>query len=89
MTIKSIGSAALREHLLNDHKVSLLDALLLFGVQSLNRELTTLKRDGFLIKKEKVPMSKVLRRLNEYAVAKAPDKLPIREIMMTEYWISK
>ncbi|PIW56185.1 MAG: hypothetical protein COW16_02115 [Sphingomonadales bacterium CG12_big_fil_rev_8_21_14_0_65_65_10] len=82
-------SLALKEHMLEGHRVSLLEALLVFGVQSLNAELGRLKKDGFLIKKESVSMAKILRRINEVAVCKTPDQLPFREIMMTEYWISK
>lgn len=82
-------SIALKEHMLEGHRVSLLEALLVFGVQSLNAELGRLKKDGFLIKKDTVSMAKILRRINEVAVCQPPEQLPFREIMMTEYWISK
>lgn len=80
---------ALREHMLAGHRVSLLEAILVFGVQSLNAELTRLKKDGFLIKSERVSMAKVLRRTNEMALCKPPSELPFKEIVMTEYWISR
>jgi hypothetical protein len=83
------ASLALREHMLEGHLVSLLEAILVFGVQSLNAELARLKKDGFFIKDEKVSMAKVLRRANEYAVCRPPDNLPFKEIVMTEYWISR
>jgi hypothetical protein len=83
------ASLALREHMLEGHRVSLLEAILVFGVQSLNAELARLKKDGFFIKDEKVSMAKVLRRANEYAVCRPPDNLPFKEIVMTEYWISR
>jgi len=82
-------SVALREHMLEGHRVSLLEAILIFGVQSLNAELARLKKDGFLIRSEKVSMAKVLRRTNEYASCRPPDNLPFKEIVMTEYWISR
>lgn len=82
-------SLALREHMLEGHRVSLLEALLVFGVQSLNAELGRLKKDGFLIRDEKVSMAKVLRRINEVTVCKAPENLPFKEVVMTEYWISR
>lgn len=82
-------SLALREHMLQGHRVSLLEALLVFGVQSLNAELGRLKKDGFLIKSELVSMAKVIRRTNEFAQCRPPDNLPFREVMMTEYWISR
>lgn len=82
-------SLALREHMLEGNKVSLLEALLLFGVQSLNAELGRLKKDGFLIKDQRVSMAVVIRRLNDVTICKPPTNLPFREIMMTEYWISR
>lgn len=82
-------SLALREHMLDGHRVSLLEALLIFGVQSLNAELGRLKKDGYLIKDERVSMAKIVRRINEVALCKPPSDLPFKEIFMTEYWISK
>lgn len=80
---------ALREHLLEGHKVTLLEAMLIFGVQNPNAELARMKRDGFLVKSQKASMAKVLRRINESTVCKAPAGLPVAEIQLTEYWISK
>src|SRR5262245_47436826 len=79
---------ALREHMLEGHRVSILEATLLFGVQSPNVELTRMKRMGFLIKSQRVPMAKIIRRINEYTVCKVPKNLPYQEIHITEYWIS-
>jgi len=80
---------ALREHMLDGNRVSLLEAILVFGVQSLNAELARLKKDGFLVKSERVSMAKVLRRTNEIARCEPPSQLPFKEIVMTEYWISR
>lgn len=75
--------------MLEGHRVSLLEAVLVFGVQNLNAELTRLRKDGFLIKSERVSMAKVVRRTNELALCKPPENLPFKEIVMTEYWISR
>ena len=80
---------ALLEHMLSGHKVSILEAILLFGVQAPNREFTTIKNKGFFIKSNKVSMAKILRRINENAVCKPPENLPYKGIIMTEYWISQ
>lgn len=80
---------ALREHMLEGHRVSLLEAMLLFGVQGPNAELGRMKKDGFLIKSQRVPMAKIIRRINEYTECKVPQDLPYVEIQMTEYWVSK
>ncbi len=80
---------AFREHLLGGHAVSLIEAMLLFGVQSPNRAITRLKREGFIIQSQKVPMAKIIRRINQYTACSVPDDLPYTEIYMTEYWVSK
>lgn len=82
-------SIALREHMLEGNRVSLLEAILVFGVQSLNAELARLKKDGFIIKSDRVSMAKILRRTNEMAQCCPPQNLPFREIVMSEYWISR
>lgn len=79
---------ALKEHMLEGHRVTVLEAFLIFGVQSFHRAITTFKRDGFLVKSERVAMAKVVRRTNEYASCTPPSELPIREIIVTEYWFS-
>ena len=80
---------AFREHMLEGHHVSLLEAMLLFGVQGPNAELGRLKKEGFLVKSQRVPLAKIIRRINEYTVCKLPANLPYAEINMTEYWISR
>lgn len=80
---------ALREHMLEGHRVSLLEAILLFGVQSLNAELARMKKEGYIIRSQRVPMAKIVTRTNKYVSCAVPDALPYREIQMTEYWISR
>jgi uncharacterized protein YceH (UPF0502 family) len=80
---------ALREYMLEGNRVSLLEAMLLFGVQAPNAELTRMKRMGFLIKAQKAPMAKIIRRINKFTVCKVPKNLPYLEIYLTEYWVSK
>lgn len=82
-------SAALREHMLEGHPVTLLEALLLFGVQNPNAEFTRIKKDGFLVGSRPIPMAKAIRRVNEYTICKVPEGLPYKEIHLTEYWIKK
>lgn len=88
MTNRYQPAMALREHMLAGNRVSLLEAILLFGVQNPNAELTRLRKDGFIVKSQKVPMAKITRRINEYAQCSPPADLPHREIFLTEYWIS-
>ena len=78
---------ALRAFLLEGNPVSVLEATLLFGVQSARYEMLRLKKEGYIVKKQRVPMIKILARLNGMAVCQPPSNLPVREILMTEYWI--
>jgi hypothetical protein len=78
---------ALRTFLLAGNPVSVLEATLLFGVQSARYEMLRLRKEGFIVKKQRVPMIKILARLNGMAVCQPPSNLPVREILMTEYWI--
>ena len=82
------GSLALEEHMLSGNSVTILEASILFGVQNLNAANTIMKRRGRYIKSRRVPMAKVIRRLNQYCVCKPPKDLPLREILVSEYWIS-
>ena len=52
-------------------------------------ELTTMKRSGIFIKSQKIPMIKVVNRMKKYSVCNPPKNLPTKEILMTEYWVSK
>ena len=80
---------ALREHMLEGNRVSLLEAILLFGVQGPNAEIGRMKKDGFIIRSQRVPMAKIITRINKYVSCSVPDNLPYREIQMTEYWVSR
>ncbi len=83
------GAAALLAHMLEGNHVSLIEAMIIFGVQNPNAEFGRMKKAGHLIQSKRVPMAKILRRINGYCAVKPPLELPIREIAMTEYWISK
>jgi hypothetical protein len=86
---KFASREAMREHMNAGHSVSLLEAMLLFGVQSPNAEFYKMKKDGYLLGHQRVPMAKVLSRLNQYVNCDAPKELPQREILMSEYWVKK
>ncbi len=82
-------SLALREHMLEGNPASLLEALLLFGVQNPNAELTRMRKDGLRIESKRVPMAKIIVRINKFVQCSVPDDLPYRELTMTEYWIAR
>lgn len=89
MTTKFEPALALREHMLEGQPVSLLEAILLFGVQGPNAEFGRMKKDGFFLKSRRVPMAKVIRRINGYTRCDPPKNLPFQEIYLTEYYISR
>ena len=89
MSSKYHSGLALKEHFIQGNRVTQLEAILLFGVQTLRRRITDYKKQGHLVKSEKVPMAKVLTRINKYIVCTPPKELPTREIVVTEYWFSE
>ena len=80
---------AMREHMREGNLISLLEAILIFGVQGPNAELGRMKRAGFSIKSRGVSMTKILVRANKFAQCTPPVELPHKEILMTEYWIER
>ncbi len=89
MKQKSIGETACREYLLAGHKITNLEASLLFGVGLLSRLISRMRQEGYVIKSQSCTYAAVLVRVNQYAQLTPPSNLPIREIIFTEYWISK
>lgn len=78
---------ALSEYLLSGGEISLIESQIVFGVQNLNAELTRFRKAGFIIKSRRVTMAKVLGRANEVCKVEPPLNLPVREILVTEYWL--
>ena len=87
--MKNGNMIALKEYLLSDESITQIEALLIFGIQSLTRTITSLRRDGYIIKSQKISMITVLKRVNKYCVCQVPSNLPVKEIQVTEYWVSK
>ena len=83
------AASALREHMLEGNPVSLLEAILLFGVQGPNAEFARMKKEGLFVKTRKVSMARVLSRVNTYTICTPPKDLPYKEITLTEYYISR
>lgn len=80
---------ALLEHMLSGHPITIIEALVLFGVQNPNAEFARIKKDGFWIESRRIPLATAVRRINQYATLKPPADLPTREITVTEYRIKK
>jgi len=88
MHAKGLNAAA-REHLLAGNPLTRLEALILFGVSNLPELVYEMKKQRIKIEKRDVPYATAMVRVNRHATLKPPPNLPIREIMLTEYWVSR
>jgi len=80
---------AAREHLLEGNLLTRIEALILFGVPDLTKIISDLRKEGYVVKKREVPYLAVLTRVNRQAVLQPPANLPIKEIVLTEYWVNR
>lgn len=84
----AFGTAA-REHIVSGYPITRIEAMVLFGIQNFPDLISVMRKEGWMIKSRRVPYAKAIRRINEFAVLKTPANLPIRDIQITEYWVSK
>jgi len=80
---------AAKEHMLAGNPLTRLEALILFGVSNLPELVYEMRQDSHIIKSKKIPFAAAMVRVNKHATLKPPANLPIREIMLTEYWVSR
>ena len=80
---------AAREHLAEGLPITRLESLVLYGIQNLSDLVKNMRREGWLIESKHVSYAAAVRRVNEHAVLTPPPNLPIRDIQLTEYWVSK
>jgi hypothetical protein len=80
---------AAKEHMLEGNPLTRLEALILFGVSNLPELVYELRGDGHIVKSKKIPFAAAMVRVNKHAVLQPPKNLPIREIMLAEYRISR
>lgn len=88
-TVKYGLTNAIREHLASGKPITRLEALVLFGVSNLTDMISEMRKQGWVIESRLTTYAAASKRLNQYAVLQPPANLPVREIMFTEYWISK
>ncbi len=88
-SIANSSVVAAKEHLLGGNPLTRMEALVLFGCSNLPEVVFELKRDGHVVEKRSIAYAAAMVRINKHAVLKPPANLPIREIMFTEYWISR
>ena len=83
------NTLAMKEHLLSGNPITRLEAMVLFGVPDLTKPISVMRRQGLIIKSRLLPFIAAVKRVNKHAVLHPPKNLPIREIQLTEYWLSK
>lgn len=88
-TIKYGLSDAIREHLVSGQPITRLEAIVLFGVSNLTAIISEMRKQGWIVESRLTTYAAASKRLNQYAELQPPANLPVREIMFTEYWISK
>ena len=80
---------ALKEHILGDQPVTSLEGMILFGVANTHKTISDLRKQGFVIKSKRIPYLYALRRINEVATLEPPKNLPLKEIHLTQYQLSR
>ena len=80
---------AARDHLVAGQPITRLEAIVLYGVSDLPSVVKDMRRQGWIVKSRLVPYAAAAVRINQHAVLQPPPNLPIREIQLTEYQISK
>lgn len=87
--VRHSGVLAAREHLLTGEPMTRLEAITLFGVPDLTKLISDLRREGFIVHTRQVPYLAAVTRVNRHAVLQPPANLPVKEIYLTDYWVSR
>lgn len=85
----TLGETACREHLLTGHRITGVEASILFGVGLLSRLIARMRKEGSLIYSRSVSYAAIVERLAPHAKLVPPQNLPVRDIHFTEYWVSR
>lgn len=78
-----------KEHLHSGKPITGLEAMVLYGVAHLPKVIKDMRQEGWTVHLRPVAYAAAVKRVNEYAVLQPPQNLPVREIQLTEYWMSK
>lgn len=88
-TVNASAVAAVKEHLLSGLPITRMEALVLFGCSNLPEVVYELRQQKFKILQRKVNYATAMVRINKHASLTPPPNLPIRDILFTEYWVSR
>lgn len=88
-TEKYSAETAAQEHMLEGKPLTRLEALVLFGVISLPGLIRRMRSKGWVIESRRISYAAALRRMQPHAHVEPPPNLPVRELQLTDYWISR
>lgn len=71
------------------NRLTRLEALIMFGVSNLPELVYEMKKQSIRVESRQIPYATAMVRVNQHATLKPPPNLPIREILLTEYWVSR
>lgn len=80
---------AVKEHLAAGHPITQLEAITLFGVPSLTKVISDMRREGWTIKSRQIAYAAAVNRVNAHARLTPPANLPTTDIRLTEYWVQR
>ena len=80
---------AVKEHIAAGNPITTLESIVLFGVPSLTKVISDMRKEGWVIQSRLTPYAAAVARVNRHATLRPPSNLPVREVQLTEYWISK
>ena len=83
------GVHAAREYLLEGNLITRLEAMVLFAVPDLTKIISDLRREGHDVERRTIPLARAIRRVNQAATLVPPSALPVKEIQLSEYWVSR
>lgn len=87
--LNQYGVTATREYLLAGNMITRLEAMVLFAVPDLTKLIADLRREGHDVERRTIPLLAAIRRVNEAATLVPPPALPVGDIKVTEYWVSR
>lgn len=88
-SIRNGLARAAKETLLGGKPLTRLEAMVLFGVANLPDVVKAMRREGWIVEQKLVPYAAAMKRINEHALLTPPPNLPIREVMVTEYRVTR
>ena len=82
-------ATAAKEHLAEGEPITRLEAMVLYGISNLPDVISELRNQGWVIESRPVSFAAALARVNQQAKVEPPANLPVRQIQLTEYWVSR